>query len=92
MIITEEEKEQAYQLSKLKYELDLQNDLTEAWEDGKRKGMLEAKLEIARNMNKRGVSIRRIAEYTGISLEDISELYEHYFFANQRPRMSRLLI
>jgi predicted transposase/invertase (TIGR01784 family) len=84
--ITKDEIKQAYQLSRLKYELDRQNDLTEAWEEGELKGKLEGRLEgrlegkregkreIARNLKKLGIPLDQIAEGTGLSLEDIAEL------------------
>jgi predicted transposase/invertase (TIGR01784 family) len=74
MTIIELEKELAYQLSRLKHELDVPNDMAEAWEEGEREGRLKVKLEIARNMKKGGVSIKLIAEDTGLSIEDIAEL------------------
>jgi predicted transposase/invertase (TIGR01784 family) len=48
--------------------------MAEAWEEGEREGRLKVKLEIARNLKKLGVSIKLIAEDTGLSIEDIAEL------------------
>jgi predicted transposase/invertase (TIGR01784 family) len=74
MTITKDEIEWEHQMSRLKYELDLQNDMTEAREEGERKGRLERDYEIARNLKKRGAPISQIAEDTGLSINDIAEL------------------
>jgi predicted transposase/invertase (TIGR01784 family) len=57
---------------------DLTSGLNHAREEGiregKREGIQEGALKIASNMKKRGVPMDQIAEYTGLSVEDLARL------------------
>jgi predicted transposase/invertase (TIGR01784 family) len=67
---TQNEIEYIQELSKLKRELDYQNDMACA-ED---KGRAEASLDIARNLKRMGLPISQIVEGTGLSPEVIAQL------------------
>lgn len=42
--------------------------------EGKQEGKIEGKIETARKMKDGGLSIRQIAEFTGLSIEEIQRL------------------
>ncbi len=56
----------------LKYYRDLKNSLDTAKEEGK----IEGKIEIAKNMIKKGIDISLISEMTNLSIEDIKNIIE----------------
>ena len=72
--VSQDEIEEAYQLSRLKYELDNQSRMTYAWEEGLEEGMqqgmqqgkLEACEAIAAKLKSMGLSEEQIAQATGI--------------------------
>jgi predicted transposase/invertase (TIGR01784 family) len=90
MRISRNEIERAHQMSRLKYELDLQSNMVQAWQEGELKGRqegklegrqegklegrLEGKLEIARNLKKEGDPPEKISRLTGLSITDIADL------------------
>ena len=58
----------------LKAYRDIKNSLDTAEEKGRKKGKEERSLEIAREMLQDGEPIEKIARYTGLSENEISEL------------------
>jgi predicted transposase/invertase (TIGR01784 family) len=61
----------------LRYEKAVSDEITRtngARREGRQEGKQEEKLEIARNMKKRGRPIDQIAEDTGLSIEEIAKL------------------
>ena len=84
--ITQEQKDQAYELSRLKYELDLQSDLTEAEQNGHAKGRAEGIKEgmetgikeglykTARNALAEGSTPEFVQKITGLTIEEIKNL------------------
>jgi predicted transposase/invertase (TIGR01784 family) len=50
------------------------SDLTSGLNHAREEGIQEGALKIASNMKKRGVPIDQIAEYTGLSVEDLARL------------------
>jgi len=67
--ITKEEREQAWALSKLKYELDTQSNLSYA----KRQGREEGLAEVAKNALAKGLSLEMIQEITGLDIDTIKK-------------------
>jgi predicted transposase/invertase (TIGR01784 family) len=70
MTVTKEEREQAWLMSREKYILDTQSDLTYARQEGR----ADEKLEIARKMKVMGDSAERIHTITDLSLEAIEKM------------------
>ena len=74
MRITRSDREWAYRESKLKYELDRQSLIYETKREGIADGILQGRIDIARNMKTKGRPSAQIAEDTGLSLEEINNL------------------
>ena len=53
---------------------DFYNDITTAKEEGKEEGLKEGKIEIARNMLKKGLDVNLISELSGLTIEEINKL------------------
>jgi predicted transposase/invertase (TIGR01784 family) len=70
--------EQALYERCLKYHRDLKNVVDTAYEEGKKKGemklRMEGNYEIAKEMKADGVSVEKIARYTGLSETEIEKL------------------
>ncbi|MBC6992810.1 hypothetical protein QWY85_15645 [Neolewinella lacunae] len=68
------EKERELYEDSLKYYRDLKNVVDTAFEEGEVKGKIESKTEIAKGMKADGVPNEKIAQYTGLSTEEIENL------------------
>lgn len=58
----------------LKYYRDLKNSLDTKFEEGKIEGMIEGKIEVAKNLLQNGVDIEIIIKSTGLTENEINEL------------------
>jgi predicted transposase/invertase (TIGR01784 family) len=83
LTVTEDERVQAWLMSAEKYELDVQSEKTEARRAGRReglaegeaKGIAEAHREMAQKMKASGLPVEQIAAFTGLSQEEIKQLF-----------------
>lgn len=72
--VNADERKRALLMSKMKYELDLKNNLHCAKEEGKLQGIKEGKIETARNLLKLDVDDETIIKATGLTKDEISKL------------------
>ncbi|MDR3123404.1 MAG: Rpn family recombination-promoting nuclease/putative transposase [Treponema sp.] len=68
--ISKDEAERARLMSEWKHEMDLQSKMVQA----KREGRRESALEIARTLKSLGDSVEKIAQATGLAVEDVAKL------------------
>jgi predicted transposase/invertase (TIGR01784 family) len=74
LTVTEDERLQAWLMSAEKYDLDLQNDLTEARQDGRDEGYKEAKTEDQEQLSMKDEQIRQVQERNRQLEEEIRRL------------------
>ncbi len=74
MTISQDERERAVFRSRRMAETDRLSDLATARDKGRREGRREGIKEIAQTMLANGEPIAKIAQYTGLSLEDVEKL------------------
>jgi predicted transposase/invertase (TIGR01784 family) len=70
MTISRDEVERARLMSEYKYELDTQSRVAYARKEGRKEGILE----IAMKMKSRNIPLGQIADYTGLSYDEIAKL------------------
>jgi len=56
------------------YDMILQEGMLRGRQEGLYEGLINARLETARNMKKRGMENQFIAEMTGLSLEEVQKM------------------
>jgi predicted transposase/invertase (TIGR01784 family) len=74
MSISQDEKERAINRSRRMYQTDMDSNLATAENRGRREGMAQGALEIARNMKSMGFSNEQIQKATGLPAETIKKM------------------
>jgi predicted transposase/invertase (TIGR01784 family) len=87
MSISKDEVEKARLRSEYKYQLDLQSQVVHAKRQGLQEGELVKALAIARNMMKRNRPIDEIIEDTGLTREEVENLWKIYSGNKARNRL-----
>jgi predicted transposase/invertase (TIGR01784 family) len=72
--ISRDEAERARLMSEYKYVVDTQSKVVQAKREGRKEGLLEAKLEIACNLKMAGTPVRQIVQVTGLTEDQIKDL------------------